>query len=113
MAIKSVKPVATVVAPKVEKYPVSVLTTEYQGKPVIRVTNNESNYKYDAFSGGATKVRQLFASDADGDAVIATLAKWAVENKAITKEELVAWMERITSQLESVVTDEDDEFKPF
>lgn len=89
-----------------EKYPVKVIGGEYNGKPTVRVTNNEKNYKYDAFSGGATKVKQLFATDVDGDVVMGKLAMFALSNGVVTKEDLVVWLEKMSQQITELIEDE-------
>lgn len=105
MAIKSTIPqVKPQVQPQQDKYPVMVLEGEYNGKPTLRVTNNEKNFKYDTFNGGASKLKNLFACDKDGDVVIATLAKWLVSKGVLTQDQLVTWFERLSQQLSDVVT---------
>ena len=96
-------PVATKVV--ADKYPVKVIGGTWNGKPTVKLTNNESNYKYDAFSGGATKVKQLFATDADGDIAMAKLAMWALQNGAVTQDELVIWMEKLACQICELIED--------
>ena len=102
---------AAVAAPKpvvvADKYPVQVIEKEHEGKKFLRITNNEQNYKYDGFSG-ANKLKQLFAIDKEGDAVLCTAAAWMVEQGAITREQLVAWYEKFGSQLEQMIRGEDD-----
>lgn len=114
MGLKRVAPVAAPKAPVVaEKYPVAVMEKEHEGRKFLRITNNEQNFKYDGFSGGATKLKQLFAIDKEGDAVLCTAASWLLEQNGITKEQLVAWYEKFGRQLESLIQgdkNDDDDF---
>lgn len=99
MAIKVAAPAPVAAPVAVEKYPVEIIQGEYQGKPTLRVTTNPKNFKFDTFSGGATKLKNLFKSDKDGDVVIASLAKWLIEQGTMTQDELVSWFERLSAQI--------------
>lgn len=106
---RSAPVVKTVVAP-VEKYPIRVIECDYQGKKFLRVTTNEQNHKFDAFSGGAGKIKSLFGIEKGGDAVLKLLAEWAIEQGGLTREQLIAWYEKFSSQLEGMIRGEDEEF---
>jgi hypothetical protein len=86
-----------------QKYPMMVLEGEYQGKPTIRVTNNEKNFKWDTFNGGANKLKNLFADDKDGDVIIASLIGWLIKQGAMTQDEAVTWLERTSQQLSNTL----------
>lgn len=107
MAIKRTAPVVVATTAPVDKYPVQVIEKEHEGKKFLRITNNENNFKYDGFSGGATKLKQLFSSDKEGDAVLASAAGWLIEQGGMTKEQLVSWYEKFSSQLEELIGDDD------
>jgi hypothetical protein len=108
-AIQQSAPVAGQFAQKQgqqEKYPVKVIGGEWEGRATVRVTNNEKNFKFDAFKGGATKVKQLFATDIDGDSVMGKLAMFALQNGVLTKEDLVVWLEKMSQQITELIEDE-------
>lgn len=110
MPIERAKPVAVKTVAPVEKYPIRVIEGDYQGKKFLRVTTNEQNHKFDAFSGGAGKIKTLFGIEKGGDAVLKLLAEWAIEEGQLTREQLIAWYEKFSSQLESMIRNNDDEF---
>lgn len=95
----------------VEKYPIHVMEKEYEGKEFLCVTTNPNNHKFAAFSGGAAKIKTLFGVEKGGDVVLKLLAEWAVEKGGLTKQQLVAWYEKFSSQFEQLISN-DDEFQP-